>query len=91
MEPVLWKELIFFLTTPPMKATILVPLLLREKRSWGRLSVEADLGPIPVVNKERWRHLFSDGIRAAALKKAGGGRQRPSGWVSGSWLTLSAV
>jgi hypothetical protein len=58
-----------------------VPLLLREKMSWGRLSVEADLGPIPVVNKERWRHLFSDGIRAAALKKAGGGEEAEAKWM----------
>jgi hypothetical protein len=32
--------------------------------------LEADLGPLPMANRERLGHQFSAGIRAAAMKKA---------------------
>jgi hypothetical protein len=39
---------------------------------------EADLGTLPMANRERLGHQFSAGIRAAAMKKAEGGGRDPA-------------
>jgi hypothetical protein len=41
------------------------------------VTFEADLGPLPLANRERLGHQFSAGIRASAMKKAEGGGKDP--------------
>jgi hypothetical protein len=79
IEAVVEKGLIPFSAAPPARLGIQAALLadgtkvLREALKAAEKTAvmfEADLGTVPVANRDRLGHLFSAEVRATALRKA---------------------